>query len=115
MRSIGMNTNQQRWPVRDEDLEFFALELDSFLPGRIFDAHCHIYRAADLRKPLPALVASGPEVVDWACFRSYMAEITPGRDYSALAFPFPAAGMDTTSANAFLAEEMKGRPECFGR
>ncbi len=52
MKSIRMKANQGHWQVREEDLEFFARELESFLPGRVFDAHCHLYRASDLRGPL---------------------------------------------------------------
>ena len=35
------------WATTAADLAFFAKELDSFLPGRVFDAHCHLYRNAD--------------------------------------------------------------------
>lgn len=35
-----------------------------------------------------------------------MQSITPGRDYSALAFPFPSAGLDTAAANQFLAGQL---------
>jgi len=115
MKSIRMKPNQGHWQVREEDLEFFAREIESFLPGRVFDAHCHLYRASDLRGPLPALVASGPAVVDWLSFVRLMEQITPGRNYSALAFPYPAAGMDTTSANAFLEEQTKAHTECLAQ
>jgi hypothetical protein len=40
MKSIRMKANQGQWQVWEEDLEFFAREIDSFLPGRVFDAHC---------------------------------------------------------------------------
>ena len=98
------------WQVSDRDREFFAREIDSFLPRRIFDAHCHLYRCVDFRAATPALAASGPEVADWQCFVRHMEAITPGRVYSALAFPFPALGLDASGANEFLAAEMAAHP-----
>lgn len=98
------------WNVNEHDREFFARELDSFLPRRIFDAHCHLYRRVDFHAATPALPASGPDVVDWACFVRHMADVTPGREYSALAFPYPAQGLDFAGANRFLAAEMAAHP-----
>lgn len=94
------------WAVTEEDRDFFAREVNAFLPTRIFDAHCHLYRVADFRGVVPALAASGPAIADWACFRRHMDAITPGRDYTALCFPFPSKGLDSASANAFLAAEV---------
>jgi predicted TIM-barrel fold metal-dependent hydrolase len=102
------------WAVADCDREFFAREIDSFLPPRIFDAHCHLYQCRDFHTATPALAASGPEQVDWDCFRRHMETITPRRTYAALAFPFPAQGLDSAGANAFLAAELKAHPELRG-
>lgn len=102
--------SERDWRVNEQDRAFFARELDSFLPGRIFDAHCHLYRCADFHAATPALPASGPEVVDWACFIRHMADVTPGREYSALAFPYPAQGLDFAGANRFLAAELAAHP-----
>jgi glutamate-1-semialdehyde 2,1-aminomutase len=103
----------QDWPVRDEDREFFAREIDTFLPDRIFDAHCHLYRLADLGQAVPPLAASGPRIVDWSSFIGHMQAITPLRRYSALAFPFPVCGLDTEAANEFIAAEAAAHPECI--
>ncbi len=100
--------------IADCDREFFAREIDSFLPLRIFDAHCHLYHCRDFKASTPALAASGPAQVDWACFRRHMEDITPGREYSALAFPFPAQGLDSASANSFLAAELAAHPNLRG-
>lgn len=37
------------WGVRDEDREFFAHELESFVPNRVYDMGCHL----SLPGPLP--------------------------------------------------------------
>jgi predicted TIM-barrel fold metal-dependent hydrolase len=107
-------SNSGDWYVADCDREFFARELDSFLPTRVFDAHCHLYRCGDFHAAAPALAASGPDLVDWPCFLRHMEAITPGRAYSALAFPFPARGLDFTGANRFLSEQLGAHPELRG-
>jgi len=101
------------WPTAAADHSFFARELDSFLPQRVFDAHCHLYCNSDFAA-VPGLAANGPDVVDWACFRDHMEAIAPGREYSALAFPFPAVGLNTTSANQFLSEQLAAHKELRG-
>lgn len=32
------------WELRDEDREFFHRELDSFVPGKVYDVHAHLWR-----------------------------------------------------------------------
>lgn len=101
------------WSILDRDREFFARELNTFVPHRILDAHCHLYQCGDFNGTTPALAASGPALVDWNCFRRHMDAITPGRDYQALAFPFPAQGLDIKSANDFLACELAAHPQAL--
>ena len=33
--------------IRQEDIDFFERELDSFIPDRFFDAHCHLWKKDD--------------------------------------------------------------------
>lgn len=101
------------WSVTQEDSEFFTRHLDSFVPRRIFDAHCHLYRKADFQGTAPGLAAAGPEVVDWALFLRLMEDITPGREYGGLCFPFPAKGLDSAGANGFLAGQIANN--CLGQ
>ncbi len=102
------------WETTPADLTFFRKHLDSFLPHRVFDAHCHLYRTSDFTTGTPALAASGPGIVDWPCFLAHMQAIAPDRRFSALAFPFPAAGLDTASANRFLSDQLTAHPELKG-
>ena len=36
------------WEYREEDKEFFYRELDSFVPNKIFDAHCHLHESSHM-------------------------------------------------------------------
>ncbi len=101
------------WNLQDCDREFFARELDAFLPTNIFDAHCHVYRMADFAQA-PSLAAEGPDVAGWDCYLRHMAELTPGRNYSGLAFPFPSTGLNCEGANAFLQSQMAAHPSLRG-
>ncbi|MFN7922463.1 MAG: amidohydrolase family protein [Bryobacteraceae bacterium] len=103
------------WPVQDHDREFFARHLHSFIPERVFDAHTHLYRTADFHGTVPQLAASGPAIVDWECFERHMRDITPGRRYGALCFPFPAKKVDTPAGNEFLAAEVARSPLLRGQ
>lgn len=108
-----MTTAARDWNVTEADREFFARHLDPFLPHRIFDAHCHLYRCGDF-ETAPALAASGPDLVDWRCFLRHMDAITPGRSYHAHAFPFPSRGLNIASANEFLAAQLVAYRELHG-
>ena len=95
------------WEISDADRELFHRELDSFLPHRIFDAHAHFYRRRDFRGVAPALAVEGPEDVGLAEFLDWSRRMTPGREYSALAFAFPAVELDFEGANEFAASEAR--------
>jgi len=95
------------WKISSADRELFHRELDSFLPHRIFDAHAHFYRRRDFRGVVPALVLEGPEQVGLAEFLDWSRRMTPGREYSALAFAFPAAQVDFEAANEFAASQTR--------
>ena len=38
----------------ESDREFWEEELADFVPQRVFDAHCHLFDAADMRPDAPA-------------------------------------------------------------
>ncbi len=96
----------------DVDREFFARELESFLPGRIFDAHTHLWRQ---------------EFIDWSVggvagdmglaeYRECMQEIHPGRPTSALFIPFVTAENrdKSLSANEWVSEQIADDSTCRG-
>jgi glutamate-1-semialdehyde 2,1-aminomutase len=91
-------------PPLDSDLEFFARELDSFVPPRIFDAHCHLYRKDFFSGGTPPLVDEFPEM-GFECFRRMIGEITPGRHTSGLFFGWPSLNVNIEENNRFVAAE----------
>ena len=95
------------WPVLDCDREFYERELRSFVPGRVFDAHCHLYRRSHFRDGLPAFAARGPEA-DMATFQRSIRAITSATHVGGLFFGFPSRQIDVPANNAFVADEVRG-------
>ncbi len=93
----------------DSDREFFARELDSFVPPRIFDAHSHLYRKAFFSSTAPPLVEENPEM-GFEDFQRIIAEITPGRKTSGLFFGWPQRSVDWEANNRFVAEQARLDP-----
>ncbi len=100
------------WEVLDADRELFERELQSFVPDRIFDAHSHLYDAAQFQADVPALVASGPERAGIDVFRRHMDQIHPGRRCDGLFFGYPHRRIDMDTANRFVAGEVADQPAC---
>lgn len=99
--------SQADWALKETGSELFQRELDSFLPHRVYDAHAHFYRCEDFHGVVPALAAAGPGLVGLAEFLEWSRRLTPGREYSTLAFPFPAVDVDFDGANQFAASEVR--------
>ena len=100
------------WQVLDSDQELFERELQSFVPDRVFDAHCHLYERRHFQADVPDLVAAGPESAGVATFRRYMDQIHPGRRCDGLFFGYPHPRIDMDLANGFVAGEMADQPAC---
>src|SRR5688500_8179398 len=78
--------------LRPEDHEFFERELASFVPDRVFDAHCHLWPAEQNLATRDVQVDGIPEGVGYAEYRTLNDIIHPGRDAAALFIPVPARG-----------------------
>lgn len=92
------------WELREYDREFFARELDSFVPDRIFDAHAHLY---DLRHWIsPEVFSNGPEVVTLEEYRRQMEWLTPGRKISGLFFGVGFDDQHFRTSNEFVSREV---------
>lgn len=101
------------WELRDYDQEFFAKELDSFLPDRIFDAHAHLYEQWHWKSQ--KMVAAGPDPAGLEAFQEEIQWITPGRETRGLFF---GAGLHEgayRASNEFLAAEVAKDPESRGQ
>ena len=70
------------WELREYDQEFFAKELNSFVPDKIFDAHAHLYQLSHWGRPTP--MDHGPSEVTLEEFRRQMEWLTPGRQTTGL-------------------------------
>ena len=100
------------WEFRECDREFFARELGSFVPEKIFDAHAHLYEAYHWGKG--RRVGQGPEVATLEEFRRHMEWITPGRHTAALFFGAGFGDDRFRASNEFVARELRKDRESRG-
>jgi predicted TIM-barrel fold metal-dependent hydrolase len=98
------------WELRDYDQEFFARQLDSFVPQRVFDAHAHLYRIEHWN--YPHVVGAGPAVVDLATFQDQIRWLMPGREVTGLFFGV-GFHQDYMPCNEFVAAETQRAPGNF--
>jgi glutamate-1-semialdehyde 2,1-aminomutase len=92
------------WELRDYDRQFFAKELDSFVPEQVFDAHAHLYELAHWAST--SHVGSGPAVVTIEEFGKQMEWITPGRKTTGLFFGVGLREEPRVASNQFVAREV---------
>ena len=97
---------------RAEDHDFFERELAGFLPDRIFDAHCHLWRAGDVPFKLPGY----EQGVGAAEYLALLADLHPGREYAALflSFAMPDQPGSRDRMNAFIAQQTALDPRFRG-
>ena len=96
--------------IRPEDVEFFERELASFVPERVFDAHCHVWH----HDYAPEGWGKIAKVVDYPMYRRLMADIHPGRHVAGL-FISSFTLSDLTlrpGADAWAAEQAAAAPDC---
>ncbi len=92
-----------------------AQELQSFLPDRVFDAHAHLYHAADLCVEASSLYAQGPQEVGIEVWRAHSARVFgASRLQGGLFLGTPTAGCEVDRVNAYLLAELKADPQSRG-
>ncbi len=96
--------------VRPVDREFFDRELGSFVPDRVFDAHCHLFAADHFRVDLEGV----PADVGYHEYRQLIDCLHPGRDVSALFIPMPSQRALMGRANDWITEHCSGKADCRG-
>jgi predicted TIM-barrel fold metal-dependent hydrolase len=74
---------------RPEDREFFERELNTFVPERVFDAHCHLWVDKADSSDYSSLQTAGLKD-----YRRLMNDLLPGRKIAALFIPLPDATPD---------------------
>ncbi len=105
-------TPSARSLARDVDREFFARELETFVPARVFDAHAHLWLAEAVTWP----VAQFPQRVGIAEHQQYCDDLHPGRRTAGYFLPgFSAERKELIPAsNQWLAEQVGQRADCRG-
>jgi len=101
------------WELRDYDQEFFARELEDFVPARVYDVHAHLYRATDWQGYPPDWTVVGPQVVTLEVYREQMGWIFPGREVHGMHFPYPGGrpgGFPSEEPNAWISQEIRKDP-----
>lgn len=98
--------------VTDLDREFFARELDAFLPDRIYDAHAHLWK----QDWAPFVLGRDIRDVGHAEYSRAIADIHGTRPTQALFLSFAGAEARDRipEANAFTAAQIADRPACRG-
>lgn len=108
------------WELREEDIDFFARELDYFIPDKVYDIHAHLYRRIFWRKDVPVHVKVGPPDVSLEIYQKEMQWILTGREIHGLHFPFPPGNpdkmdFDIASSNTWVSQEIKKDPLARGQ
>ena len=95
------------------DRQIWEEELSGFVPQRVFDAHCHMYRREfdlNYRAALSSRTDFTAETVwrdcDLEVVQTAESVLMPGRKITRLAFPFPFRRCDFERSNQFIAAEI---------
>ncbi|MFZ5917370.1 MAG: aminotransferase class III-fold pyridoxal phosphate-dependent enzyme [Chloroflexota bacterium] len=104
----------KNWTFTDLDARLVR-ELGGFLPARIFDAHTHVYRVADLNVEGSSLFNQGPPEVGIEVWRAHSARVFgASRLAGGLFLGTPTAGCDRAAVNAYLLAELARDPGSRG-
>ena len=88
-------------PITDFDREIWADELEDFVPGKVFDAHTHLWD----NKFAPPEGTRVPET-HWDDLDRWSREVFPGRELDFLLLGMPVAGMKLAGFHDFMAGEI---------
>jgi glutamate-1-semialdehyde 2,1-aminomutase len=111
-RATGQEAAVAQATPKTDDVEFFARELEAFVPDRVFDAHMHLWRDDFATFNIPGL--SGD--VGMSEYQALMQDLHPKRQLEALAIPFTSAAKPEgrMPGNEWVAAELKGYPASRG-
>jgi glutamate-1-semialdehyde 2,1-aminomutase len=93
------------WELREYDQEFFARELQSFVPDTVFDSHAHLYDTShsSLQR---SYFEKGPQTVTLEEFLRQIQWLIPGREVSGLFFGAGLSETTYTASNEFVAAQV---------
>jgi len=96
--------------LKPEDTEFFAREIDAFLPDRVFDAHTHLWK----REFIPWQVEGAPADIGYVEYQQLMQDLHPQRRVAALFIPavHPDGTGSFTAPNEWVAEATAQSADC---
>jgi len=96
--------------LKPEDTEFFAREIDAFLPDRVFDAHTHLWK----REFIPWQVEGAPADIGYVEYQQLMRDLHPQRRVAALFIPavHPDETGSFTAPNEWVAEATAQSADC---
>jgi glutamate-1-semialdehyde 2,1-aminomutase len=97
---------------RPIDREFFERELASFVPDKVFDAHCHVWIDGETHCQVPDF----PGNVGYDEYLRLMGDLYPGRETAALFLSFANSARPerTDLINKFVAEQTHSHPAFRG-
>jgi predicted TIM-barrel fold metal-dependent hydrolase len=112
MSIANLETSLVKGIAGQVDREFFDRELASFVPDKVFDAHCHVWLPGETHFKIDGF----GETVGYNEYRSLASDLHPGRQTSALflSFGMPARARGVDSMNAFVARQVACDPSYRG-
>ncbi|MFT5377196.1 MAG: hypothetical protein ACI906_004034, partial [Candidatus Latescibacterota bacterium] len=98
--------------LKRADSEFFAREIETFLPARIFDAHTHLWK----REFAEWQIEGTPADIGYKEYLALMQDLHPERRIAALFIPSVQADTDDSFAgpNAWIARATTQASDCRG-
>jgi glutamate-1-semialdehyde 2,1-aminomutase len=111
-----MNSNDMKNYALEEDREFFERELASFVPERIFDAHCHLYNRETVGEKKGLMLPSEgfPRDMGYHEYSRLIDCLHPGRRVSSLFIPFTFSRDALAGANEWVAQQVSMDSSCRG-
>jgi glutamate-1-semialdehyde 2,1-aminomutase len=104
------------WEVKDCDREYFAEQLEQFVPSRVYDVHAHLWRVTDWQGNPPEPVRLAPAEITLEVYRQHMEWILPRREVHGMHFAYPATfPNDPAPCNEWVSSQVKKDPLARGQ
>jgi glutamate-1-semialdehyde 2,1-aminomutase len=111
LHTKGQLLMADNWEFSELDTQM-AAEMDDFLPPRLFDAHCHLYRLADLDIPEGSFMAEGLAEVTLEEWRRRVGMMAGHERLSgALFIPDPRPAQSIDIVNDYVIQQVATMPE----